>query len=665
MLSGLTACSIGFFAVCAALGDPIPITESPAAPPAPPAKETRPAPRFQLLNVLPQISLSAGLTLYSIGDPTDDEQVYLELINRARRDPIGEAELFRTTTDPMVLDAYDNGVDLLLMVAQFALIPPAPPVALNAQLSAAARGHSQYMLQVAQQQHIGEGGSTPGTRVSAEGYDWSVVGENIFTKSKSPWHGHAAFEVDWSGNPLNGGMQTPPGHRITIHDPDFKEVGIGIVEGSNQDVGPFIITQDFATRQNPVPLVTGVAFYDLNGNDFYDSGEGIEGVTVTTSGSRFYAVSAASGGYTLPLSGNGSYTLSFEVPGLGVIQRNATVSGGANVKVDLRPEYQPPVVSGPSQAVLQRANTFQFGPVAAAKTYQASHSRLARWTQVEGAENGPSSVNAQTSPNYSLIDGTVKASGQFSFHLAHPANQNESFALAVKLLLKPTSQLTFMSRLGWAAAGQIARAQVSTDDGRSWTDVWSQAGTDSRGETAFVRRSVSLAAFAGQEVRLRFLYQIADRRFPQTDPGVGFYVDDINISNADELRDSTILDLGTNRSFTLTPSAPGSYFLRARAKVARNFLPWGPPLTVTTTTTTTPLAEIRILSFRRLDSAQFQLDFSSTAQTGAVFSIQTAATLEGPWTADSAASVQAGNSGEYRAIIPAGRTTAKFFRVSL
>ena len=63
--------------------------------------------------------------LYSIGDPTNDEQYYLELINRARANPTAEGIRLATTTDANVLGAYASfGVNLILMQAQFALIPP-------------------------------------------------------------------------------------------------------------------------------------------------------------------------------------------------------------------------------------------------------------------------------------------------------------------------------------------------------------------------------------------------------------------------------------------------------------------------------------------------------------------------------------------------------------
>src|ERR1044071_6665151 len=86
--------------------------------------------------------------LYSIGDPTNEEQYYLELINRARANPTAEALRLATTTDANVVGAYTSfGVNLALMQAQFALIPAQPPYSMNATLLNAARAHSQNMLE--------------------------------------------------------------------------------------------------------------------------------------------------------------------------------------------------------------------------------------------------------------------------------------------------------------------------------------------------------------------------------------------------------------------------------------------------------------------------------------------------------------------------------------
>ena len=281
----------------------------------------------------------APTALYSIGDPTNDEQYYLELINRARANPTAEGTRLATTTDSNVLGAYTSfGVNLVLMQSQFALIPAQPPLSLNAVLSTAARAHSQNMLQNNYQGHNGPDGSLS-TRLQSytSGANGWSIGENVYAYSKSVWYGHAGFEVDWGGSAATGGMQSPPGHRNNIHSATFREVGIGVVLGSNGGsggVGPQLVTQDFGTRGGLLPFVTGVVYRDLNGNGFYNPGEGVGGVTVNVSGANFYAVTASSGGYSVPVPGNGSYTVTFSGGSVPTNQQNVSVTGGQNVKVD-------------------------------------------------------------------------------------------------------------------------------------------------------------------------------------------------------------------------------------------------------------------------------------------------------------------------------------------
>jgi hypothetical protein len=302
-----------------------------APPPAPPVVTSAP----QSLNS----PTAATAQLYSIGSPTNEEQFYLELINRARANPPAEGLRLATTTDPNVLSAYVSfGVNLVLMQTQFTLIPSAPPLSMNATLTTAARAHSQNMLQNNYQGHNGPDGSLT-TRLQAytSGANGWSLGENVYAYSKSVWYGHAGFEVDWGGTVVTGGMQSPPGHRQNIHSTGFREAGIGVVLGSNGGsggVGPQLVTQDFGSVGGLFPFVTGVVYRDLNHNGFYDPGEGLGGVTVTVSNANSYAVTASSGGYSVPVPGGGNYIVTFSGGSAPTNQKTVTVVSDQNVKAD-------------------------------------------------------------------------------------------------------------------------------------------------------------------------------------------------------------------------------------------------------------------------------------------------------------------------------------------
>lgn len=611
----------------------------------------------------PRSIQSAGSTAYTIGDPTSEEQLILEWINRARANPAAEGERLREATDLQIIKSYVSlEVNLDLMVSQFKAIAFAPPLAMNAKLVEAARRHSRDMLTVPQG-HIGSDGSTPGTRVTEAGYLWTFVGENVYSGAESIWHGHAAFQVDWGGDASTGGMQTPPGHREAIHDPDFREVGIGVLHASSDIAGPVIITQDFATGRNSAPFITGVAYYDANANNFYDVGEGIEGVRISAPGATAPAITAGSGGYALPVSGNGVYTVTFDLPGVTPFQRTVTISNRANAKIDFVPAYQPTGIDGPSTGGVNRSTRFTVSPLAGAKEFHWRFARRVPMTVPEGAEAGLTKVTAIVSPGYDVADGAIKASGAFSFHLAQPEEDDQILTLERSFQAGANSELRFRSRLGWASTSQVARAQISTDGWQTWRDVWTQAGTGGMGERSFAARSISLRDFAGEEIQVRFLYGLIHRRyFNQTDPGVGFYVDDILVANADELVDPVTGTAGADRSFTVQPTQPGEFALRARAKTGRDPLPWGPFKFLTATASTGP--ELTMTAIRSLGSGQIQIEFTASGVTTGTVRLESAPSLDGPWLNETPVSLE--NLGTVsRATLARPSTAPRFYRTRL
>lgn len=613
-------------------------------------------------------AVPSGLTLYSIGNPTDEEQLYLEFLNRARADPPAEGLRFQATTDPDLLQDFRFfGVNLSLLASQFAAISSAAPLSLNSNLTAAARLHSKDMLDNQFQGHDGTDGSSLGDRATAQNYDWTTLGENVYSYARSVTHGHAGFNVDWGGDASTGGMQSPPGHRVSIHNPGFREVGIGVVHGTNGRVGPQLVTQDFGVRRNLDPLVTGVVYYDLNANNFYDIGEGIEGVTVLATGSQFYSLTPSSGGYSVPVSGSGAHTVTFRVPGLPEVQRIVMVTNSSNVKIDFLPAYVAPVISGPDRPTVARDNAYAFTAVGGAKSYQWKHNRRVPFTEAEGAEAGLAKMNAVTSAGYDAVTSTVKASGNNSFHLAHPSAKEDQF-LTLNRVFKPgpASQLLFSSRLGWATSQQVARTQVSVSGVDSWQDVWSQAGTGGRGETLFIEQSVSLAPFAGQEIRLRFVYDyLGGNFFPQTDPDVGFYIDDIEVTDAEELLDEVIADVPSGTAFVFNPGDLADYSLSVRAKVADRFLAWGPERQIRAQAGEAPQLSLRITAIQSLLANRVQIDFEVANSSAASYGLESSSSITGPWTVESSATIQPLVAGtRFRAVAAVGSSSSRFYRVS-
>lgn len=612
-----------------------------------------------------------GPILHSIGEPTDEEQLYLEYINRARANPAQEGQRLFATGDPDIVTAYQFfGVDLALMTNAFAAIPPAPPLAMNARLLAAARLHSGDMFTNAFQEHVSSDGRTLTDRVQAQGYSYARLGENVFAYAQNPFHGHAGFEVDWGQT--DTGMQDPPGHRDSIHNPEFREVGIGIVNGSNDPVGPQLVTQDFGLSQNATPLVTGVVYFDFDGDNFYDLGEGIGGVRIDAGGSDYHAVTASSGGYALPVPGDGSYTVTFSVAGLAVPDQTVTVVDLANLKVDLALAYEPPVVQGPAQAVLGQANRYTCTPVAAATAYQWHVIRLIPTTFTDGAENGlTADLLATVTAGYPVVSETVQAGGQASFHLAHPTPSPTDPPADQRLELNRQwragglSELSFTSRLGWATANQMAQVRVSTDSGVSWQTIWEQpgAGLELPGELSFSNHTISLAAFAGQPLRLRFVYAYSSGQYyPQTSDGVGWYIDDISVRSVDEPAEVANFE-STTPAYDFTPVEAGTHEIRARSRVGDRWLSYGPGLVVGTTAAPVSV-EIGSIVWASATSLQFEVQVQNGAASA--LALEGRDSLAAAWTGEPAAGFEVLSPGaRYRCTVSLSTAPQRFFRVRL
>ena len=107
----------------------------------------------------------------------------------------------------------------------------AAPVAWNDKLTVAAEGHSQDMAANNYFSHTSADGRTLGDRVSAAGYAWSALGENI-----------AAGYV--GVNAVMDGWIASPGHCANLMNAGFAEVGVVCVPGTAGDTYSTYWTMD-------------------------------------------------------------------------------------------------------------------------------------------------------------------------------------------------------------------------------------------------------------------------------------------------------------------------------------------------------------------------------------------------------------------------------------
>jgi len=263
--------------------------------------------------------------LYDSGDPTSAQQLVLEYVNRARANPVAEGQRL--------------GIDIHEGLPDPSLVGPRPPLAMNKLLLGIAQAHSRDMYNLNYFSHNDPNGTTAFERITHAGYDYVRAGENMAAGVGLSAAGLEDFMM------VDAGTSGRP-HRVNLLDLlnaypcgglscVYSEVGIGYYGGATPNgIGlSSLITEDFGTAANTGPFLLGVVYNDRNNNNFYDIGEGIAGVTITTSSGWYYAISSSAGGYAIPIGTSGTITVTASGLGFGPITKTVTLNG-VNVKLD-------------------------------------------------------------------------------------------------------------------------------------------------------------------------------------------------------------------------------------------------------------------------------------------------------------------------------------------
>lgn len=265
--------------------------------------------------------------------PTPLEQEFLERLNDARANPA----------------AYGASIGLNL-----AGVRPAPPLAFDTRLIAAARGHSQDMANRGYFAHFTPEGIGPQQRIRAAGFPAPGSEESI-DMAQIP-----TFAFDPSNPTGLGARQVYPpeaaladliidagvpdlGHRkqLLALDPFSRRqtlVGVGYAFHDFTDSTGFPFTDHFYTidesftAQHQVYL-TGCVFRDLNHNGLYDAGEGLAGVQIKVSGQRGVQ-DFDSGGYTVAIRHPGTYRVTASGGALGGSITEVVHVGGHNARLN-------------------------------------------------------------------------------------------------------------------------------------------------------------------------------------------------------------------------------------------------------------------------------------------------------------------------------------------
>ena len=267
-----------------------------------------------------------------MADPTAQEILMWDLINRARLDPAGEAA--RDGIDLNEGPARDSNGNIVTLSAA-----SKQPLAWNNALYTVADQHSQDMVNnlpgktwLTGLYHDPQ--ATHEANMKNAGYTFSWWGENVseslplggqFNVTQGIYQQAKDLFVDsYSGT---------RGHRLNILDDNFQQVGVGEVTGAYQGETRSLITEDFGRPSTAGQFLTGIAYNDKDGDAFYSVGEGQAGVSVTTSAGT--AVTATAGNYSSAI-GAGTQDITFSggfLPShLSVI---ATIVAGRNALIDV------------------------------------------------------------------------------------------------------------------------------------------------------------------------------------------------------------------------------------------------------------------------------------------------------------------------------------------
>jgi hypothetical protein len=228
-------------------------------------------------------------------EPTPEETLILEYLNRFRANPVAETDVIAPP------GKSGGGVDWKMLREEMKQLRPMPPLVFNLDLLDAARKHSYYMVLngLGHDETPGKPGfygASPADRIKLSGFKGGGWAENAFAGSGGPWDSHEGFIVDAGDGP--GGMQPTRGHRKNMMS-GHREVGPGGVPNGRGD-GGLSVTHDFGSRD--VRMAGGVVYVDANGNNFYDIGEGIGQVTISSSDGGS-TTTWKSGAYELDLKG--------------------------------------------------------------------------------------------------------------------------------------------------------------------------------------------------------------------------------------------------------------------------------------------------------------------------------------------------------------------------
>ena len=413
------------------------------------------------------------------------EQLFLELINRARANPTAEATRFGISLN----EGLSAGTIPTTAVQ---------PLAINNSLQNAIQGHLQDLINNDIFSHTGSNGSTIQSRINAAGYtNWTTIGENlVYRASTVAMDVEAAVIQEHRDLFVDTGI-TGRGHRLNILNPNFKETGSGVRTGEFNGMNSVFAGNDFGARSGN-SFLTGVVINDqVSANNFYNIGEGLSGVTIVVkSGTATVAstTSSTAGGYQIQVPA-GTYQVTFSAAGWTTPITKSFTIGTQNVKVDAntRTDF---ATQPPTPSVSFSASSFTISEAGGAQVVTV---------RLSNATNRSVAVNYATS-NGTAVAGRdyTAATGTLTFA---PGETSKTFSIPITndLLVEPAETIQLaLSVPDGATLGTQRTATVNITDNDVPTVGFSQTAKSVTEATTTASFTVTLDSASTKSVTVRY-----------------------------------------------------------------------------------------------------------------------------------------------------------------
>ena len=224
----------------------------------------------------------------------------LNLINQARANPLSTAASLGMDTERLLEDhPFLHEV----------LTEGLPPLAFDARLYRAARGHTLDMLKEGYYSHDSPDGRTYEDRIRNAGYESADPREAVGLACRVICEGPSEAAALFFRRIFIKELEYLETDKMTILNPLLKDAGAAIVFGTSAPLGGIcgdetvLLTADFGSEEAGGVFISGVTYVDKNGNGLYDAGEGaLAALTVRGPDEVIYSLRSGGTGYfSLPL----------------------------------------------------------------------------------------------------------------------------------------------------------------------------------------------------------------------------------------------------------------------------------------------------------------------------------------------------------------------------